>query len=56
MTYILIGVLLALGAYMAYSAKTPEGWDWKKGAAAVMALGGAVWAWVSGLFQSAPPV
>jgi hypothetical protein len=56
MTYIVIGVLLALGAFMAYSAKTETGWDWKKGAAAVMALGGAAWTAISGLFQSAPPV
>jgi hypothetical protein len=56
MTYIVIGVLLALAAFAAYSAKTPEGWDWKKGMTALVALGGAIWAYVSGLFQSAPPV
>jgi hypothetical protein len=56
MTWILIGVLLALAAYAAYSAKTPEGWDWKKGMAALAALGGAVWAYLSDLFHSAPPV
>jgi hypothetical protein len=56
MTYIVIGVLLALGAFMAYSAKTETGWDWPKGLAALVALGGAVYAWVSGLFHSVPPV
>jgi hypothetical protein len=56
MTYIVIGVLLALGAFMAYNAKTETGWDLSKGAAAVMALGGAVWAWISSMFHSAPPV
>jgi hypothetical protein len=47
--FIVIIVLVAIAAYAAYSAKTPEGWDWKKGIAALAALGGAVWAWVSGL-------
>lgn len=55
MSYIVIGVLLALAAIFLNSAKTETGWDWSKGMAALIALGGAVYAWVSGLFQSAPP-
>jgi hypothetical protein len=55
MTYVVIGVLLALGAYMAYSAKTETGWDWSKGIAALIALGGALWAWASNLYQTYLP-
>ncbi len=45
---------LALAAYAAYSAKTPTGWDIKKGLLAVVALAvaGATWFW--GLFQQTP--
>ena len=56
MTLIIVLVLLAIAAYAAYSSKTPEGWDIKKGLAALVALAAAVWAWASGLFQSTPPV
>lgn len=56
MVWLLIGLLLALAAFFLYSAKTPDGMDWKRGMFAVAALGAAVWAWVTGLFQSAPPV
>lgn len=56
MTYILIGLLLALAAFFFYSAKTENGLDWSKGLAALMALGGAVYAWISGLFHASPPV
>jgi ABC-type transport system involved in cytochrome c biogenesis permease subunit len=55
MLYLVIGLLIAAAAYAAYSAKTPEGWDPKKGLAAVVALICAVWAYVSGLFTT-PPV
>jgi hypothetical protein len=41
-------VLVAAAAFFVYNAKTSEGWDWKKGAAAFAALGGAVWFWLSG--------
>jgi hypothetical protein len=56
MAWLFIWALLALAAFFLYSAKTPDGMDWKRGAFAVAALGAAVWAWVTGLFQSAPPV
>jgi hypothetical protein len=56
MAWIFIGVLLALAAFFMYSAMTPTGMDWKKGMAALVALGAAFWAWFTGLFQSAPPV
>ncbi|MEY5097595.1 MAG: hypothetical protein RJA36_314 [Pseudomonadota bacterium] len=56
MSYILIGVLVALAAIFMYSAMTPTGMDWKKGMAALVALGAAIWAWIAGLFSSAPPV
>ncbi len=46
--FIIIAVLVAIAAYAAYNAKTPEGWDWKQGMAALVAAGGAAWAWVSG--------
>lgn len=49
-------VFVAIAGYAAYNAKTPTGWDWKKGALAVVALGAAIWTWISGLFQSTPPV
>lgn len=55
-TFIIVAVLLAVAAYAAYNAKTPEGWDWKKGFGALLALGAAAWAYVSDLFSSAPPV
>jgi hypothetical protein len=45
---------LALAAYAAYSAKTPTGWDLKKGLLAVIALVIAGLTWFMGLFQSAP--
>jgi hypothetical protein len=56
MAWVLIGLLLALAAFFLYSAKTPAGMDWKRGMAALAALVGAVYAWLAGLFQSAPPV
>jgi hypothetical protein len=56
MTYVVIGVLLALTAYAAYSAKTETGWDWKRGVVALWALVLAVYTWFFGLFQSTPPV
>jgi hypothetical protein len=56
MAWLLIGVLLALAAFFLYSAKTADGMDWKRGLFAVAALGAALWAWIAGLFQSAPPV
>jgi hypothetical protein len=56
MAWILIGVLLALAAFFMFSAMTPTGMDWKRGMAAVVALGAALWAWIAGLFQSSPPV
>lgn len=46
---VLILALVALGLYAAYSAKTSEGFDWKKGLAAVAALGAAAWAYLSDL-------
>lgn len=55
MLYILLGVLVALAAIFMYSAMTPAGMDWKKGMAALLALGAALWAWFAGLFAS-PPV
>ena len=42
-------VLLAVAAYFAFKSKTPEGWDFKQGFAALVAAGGAMWAWLSGL-------
>jgi hypothetical protein len=45
---------LALAAYAAYSAKTPTGWDLKKGLMAVIALVIAGLTWFMALFQSAP--
>lgn len=56
MTYILICFVLALVGYVAYKAKTPEGMNWKAGIAALVALGAACLAWLSGLFHTAPPV
>ncbi len=56
MAYILIGFVLALVVYVAYKAKTPEGMNWKAGIAALVALGAACLAWLTGLFQSATPV
>lgn len=56
MLYLVMGLLIAVAAYAAYKAKTPEGWDWKKGLAAVGALIGAALAYLSGLFTSPPPV
>jgi hypothetical protein len=56
MLWILIGVVLALSIYVAYKAMTPEGMNWKAGMAALAALIGAVYAWLAGLFHSAPPV
>jgi hypothetical protein len=47
-TFVLVVLFCAVAAYAAYKSKTPEGWDWKKGWAAVAALAGAVWLWVSG--------
>lgn len=56
MTYLLIGVVLVVSAYVVYSAMTPEGLDWYKGLAAATAAAAAIWAWLTGLFHSAPPV
>jgi hypothetical protein len=47
-------VFLAIAAYAAYSAKTPTGWDIKKGLLAVIAAAAAAGTWFWGLFQSAP--
>lgn len=52
---ILIGLLIALAIYAAYSAKTPEGWDWKRGLAALGALAVAAWGYLSGLLHLNPP-
>ena len=52
---IIVIALVAIAAYAAYSAKTPTGWDIKKGLMAVVALIVAAWAYVTGLFQT-PPV
>ncbi len=46
--------LLALAAFFAYSSKTPEGWNLKRGVFAVAALGAAIASWFMGIFQSAP--
>lgn len=56
MGIILIIALLLLAAYFVFTSWTPQGIDVKKGFAALVALGAAVWAWLAGLFQSAPPV
>jgi len=47
--FIIILVLVAIAAFAAYKSKTPEGWDFKAGFAALAAAAGAVGAWVSGL-------
>ena len=54
MAWIIIVVLVALAIYIAYSGRTPTGFDIKKGLLAVVALAvaGATWFW--GLFQQAP--
>jgi predicted negative regulator of RcsB-dependent stress response len=44
---IIVLVLIALGAYVAWKSWTPEGWDWKQGVAALVALGAAAMAWAS---------
>ena len=46
--FIIFLVLIAVAAFFAYKSKTPEGWDWKQGMAALVAAGGAAWAWISG--------
>jgi hypothetical protein len=55
LAFILILVLAALGAYLALKAKTPDGWDWKKGVAALVALGAAIWAYASDFLSSVMP-
>ena len=42
---IVILALLAIAGYVAWKAKTPEGWDWKQGIAALAALGAAIATW-----------
>ncbi len=54
--FIIFLVLIAVAAFFAWKSKTPEGWDFKAGFAALVAAGGAVAAWISGWFQSTPPV
>jgi hypothetical protein len=51
---IVVIALIAIAAYGIYSAKTPEGWSLKRGIFAIAALAAAAWAYVTGLFQSAP--
>ena len=46
---VIIGVLLAAGVYFLYNSKTDEGWDFKQGWAAIVALGAAVAAWFTDL-------
>jgi hypothetical protein len=57
MTYIVIGVLLALAAFFSSTAPRlkPAGTG-KRACRPRGSLGGAIWAYVSGLFHSAPPV
>jgi hypothetical protein len=40
-------VLLAIAGYVAWKSKTPEGWDWKLGLAALGSLAAAIGAWFS---------
>jgi hypothetical protein len=47
--FIIILVLVAIAAFAAYKSKTADGWDFKAGATALAAAGGAIWAWLSGL-------
>jgi hypothetical protein len=54
-TILIIGLML-LAAYFVFTSWTPQGIDARKGFAALVALGAALWAWIAGLFQSAPPV
>ena len=44
---VVIGVLVAAAVYFVYNSKTEDGWDFKQGAAAFVALGAAVAAWFS---------
>lgn len=47
--FIFFLMLLAFAAFFAYKSKTPEGWDFKAGVAAIVAAAGAIGAWISGL-------
>jgi hypothetical protein len=52
---IIVIALIAVAAYAAYSAKTPEGWDIKKGLLAIVSAAVAAATWFWGLFHAAPP-
>lgn len=47
--FIILIVLVAIAGFFAWKSKTSDGWDFKAGAAALAAAGGAAWAWISGL-------
>jgi hypothetical protein len=48
---IVVLIVLALAGYFAWKSKTPEGWDWKQGLAALTALGAAALAWFTDLLN-----
>ena len=49
---LIIGVLVAAGVFFLYNSKTDDGWDFKQGWAAFVALGAAVVAWFTDLGDS----
>jgi hypothetical protein len=50
MQTIVVLIVLALAGWFAWKSKTPEGWDWKQGLAALAALAAAIGAWFTGWF------
>lgn len=52
MSSIIVLVLLAVAAWVAWKSKTDDGWDIKKGWWALLAAAVAAWEWVSGTLTS----